>query len=358
MDQGGLKRNGNRDDSLTFLEPEVGVGRESVGDTADSLLHANMHLPNNSPAPLQMVQSTVASNGQVAPKSQGNMRNIFESPDICFNMGDNLSVVNHGSSGLDRSSTNIINTSDVSVLRDLPIPDLFGSHIKQEQDFSLPKDLEDFNTHPGSCDLDSDVRLLEDSEIWQDLDLPGTLPEINHFELDSEVAHLDNILQDSSVGEPLQGMLKEAKSLVSNGGHYSAMNGIDPYHGSMHHQPSTLLSSVMIKEEKDDDFIHIQTPGVVKQEKQDNASYCASQCLQSSPLHGNTMASIGYQYRPATSPSVNLPDQKPFAMYPTLPPVEEGWARGRYGDGSAMQRSTNGLASPSTLAPYPLNFSR
>ncbi|XP_055004634.1 glucocorticoid receptor-like isoform X2 [Boleophthalmus pectinirostris] len=372
MDQGGLKRNGNRDDSLTFLEPGVGVGRESV-DTAGSLLHANMHLPNNNTAPLQMSQSTVASNGRVAPKNQVNLVNLFESPDICFNIEDNLPVLNHGSTDLDRSSTNIINSSDTSVLRNLPIPDLFGSHIKQEQDFPLHKDIGGYNTPPGSCDLDgTNVRLMEDSEIWQGLDLPGTLPEISDIEVVSEVALLDNILHEtaSNVGVPMRGMLKETKPLMGNGGHCSGVNGTDPHHASMlhqaqdvpllHHQPTSLLSSVMIKEEKEDDFIHIQTPGVVKQEKPDNSSYCTNQCLQNSSLHGAPMPPSmghGYHYRPAPSSTVTLPDQKPFSMYPTLPPVEEGWARGRYGEGSGMQRSENGLPSTSpSLAPYPLNF--
>ncbi|XP_072301811.1 glucocorticoid receptor-like isoform X2 [Eucyclogobius newberryi] len=356
MDHGGLKRNGNRD----------GVGKES-GDTAGSLLHANMHLPNNNTAPLQMSQSSVASNGRVDPKNQGNLVSLFESPDICFNMEDNLSAVNHSS-----SSTNIINTTDTSVLGNLPIPDLFGSHIKPEQDFSLHKDLGGYDTHPGSCDLDSsNVRLME-SEIWQDLDLPGTLPEISAFDWDSEVAHLDNILHDndSSEGVSMRRMSKETKPLIRNGGHCSSVNGTDPHHGAMHHhqaqdatlllhqpqqhQPPSLLPTVKIKVEKEDDFL--QSPGV-KLEKPDGASYCVTHCLQSSSLHGGPMpSSIGYHYSPALSPTVNLPDQKPFAMYPTLPSVEEGWARGRYGEGSGMQRSDNGLPSTPSLAPYPLNF--
>ncbi|KAJ0003949.1 hypothetical protein NQD34_010163 [Periophthalmus magnuspinnatus] len=376
MDQGGLKRNGNRDDSLTFQEPVgVGVGRESV-DTAGSLLHANMHLPNNNTVSLQMSQPAVASNGRVAPKTQATLVNLFESPDICFNIEDNLPVVNHGSADLDLDldgSTNIINSSETSVLRNLPIPDLFGSNIKQEQDFSLPKDLGGYNVHPGSCDLDNtNVRLMENSEILQGLDLPGTLPEISDIEFDSEMAHLCKILHETSnnVGVPMRGMSKETKPLMGNGGHCSGVNGTDPHHGSMlhqtqdvpllHHQPSSLLSSVMVKIEKEDDFIHIQTPGV-KQEKSDNSSYCASQCLQNSSLHGGPIPpSIGhgYHYRPAPASTVTLPEQKPFAMYPSLPSVEEGWARGRYGEGSGMQRSENGLSSAaSSLAPYPLNFS-
>uniref|UniRef100_A0A8C6TE65 Glucocorticoid receptor n=1 Tax=Neogobius melanostomus TaxID=47308 RepID=A0A8C6TE65_9GOBI len=352
MDQEQVKRNGNREDSLAFLETGVGVGRDS-GDTAGSLLHANMHLPSSG-APLQVSQSTVTSNGQVAGKKQDNLVNLFETPDM-FNIVDNLSELNQSINDLDRSSTNIIHTSDNSVLGNLPIPDLFGSHchIKQEQDFSLYRD-GGFNTHPSSCDLDTtNARLIEDSEIWQEMDLPCTLPEISDLELISEVAHLGNILHDetNSAGGPMCNMLKETKPPIGNGNPLL-------HHPPLHHSSASLLSSVMIKEEKEDDFIRIHTPGVVKQEKQEDASYCDSPCLQNSSLHGGLMSSSlghGY-YRPAASSTVSLPDQKPFAMYPTLPSVEDSWARGRFGDGSGMQRSDNGLPSTSALAPYPVNF--
>uniref|UniRef100_A0A8C6WMF0 Glucocorticoid receptor n=1 Tax=Neogobius melanostomus TaxID=47308 RepID=A0A8C6WMF0_9GOBI len=356
MDQEQVKRNGNREDSLAFLETGVGVGRDS-GDTAGSLLHANMHLPSSG-APLQVSQSTVTSNGQVAGKKQDNLVNLFETPDM-FNIVDNLSELNQSINDLDRSSTNIIHTSDNSVLGNLPIPDLFGSHchIKQEQDFSLYRD-GGFNTHPSSCDLDTtNARLIEDSEIWQEMDLPCTLPEISDLELISEVAHLGNILHDetNSAGGPMCNILPPWPMV-----HPQQQDSPLLHHPPLHHSSASLLSSVMIKEEKEDDFIRIHTPGVVKQEKQEDASYCDSPCLQNSSLHGGLMSSSlghGY-YRPAASSTVSLPDQKPFAMYPTLPSVEDSWARGRFGDGSGMQRSDNGLPSTSALAPYPVNFPR
>lgn len=367
MDQRGLKRNGNRDDSLTFLQTGAGVGRES-GDTAGSLLQAAMHLPSG-PAPLS--QSTVASNGRGTTKDQGDLTGLYESPDICaFNMNNNLSLLNQSITDLDRTPTSIIHTSDSSALGNIPLPDLFGSHVKQEQDFSLHKDSGGYNTHPSSCDLDStNAGLIDDSEIWEDLDLPGSLPEISDFELDSEVAHLDNILHDaSSVISQMQGLQKETKPLTGNGGHFSNVNGKDQHHSSLDHhqhpdqhvlhQPQSLLSSVMIKEEKDDDsFIQICTPGVVKQEKKDTTSFCAPQCLQNSPLHGGPMSpnvGHGYQYRATPPSTVSLPDQKPLDIFPTLPQIGDSWARGgRYGESPGMQRSNNGTAS---MATYALNF--
>uniref|UniRef100_A0A4W6EW38 Glucocorticoid receptor n=1 Tax=Lates calcarifer TaxID=8187 RepID=A0A4W6EW38_LATCA len=401
MDQGGLKRNGNRDDSLTFGETGVAVGRDT-GDTAGSLLQSAMHLPGSGSLP----QPTVAPNGRAGTKDQGEFVGLFEPPqrhalgegldmkegkiirmhkqqhqDIgMFNMEDNMPLLNQSISDLDRTSTSVISTSDTSVLGNLPLPDLFPQHIKQEGNFSLEKDLGTYSGHTGAgpCDLDGNsTRLIEDTEIWQDLDLPNSLPEISDFELDSEVAHLDNILHDSSgAGGPDGSLLKETKSLVGNGGnctnqhHHQLLQHQQHQLHHQHQQPPSLLSSVMIKEEKDpdDSFIHIRTPGVVKQEKQDSTDFCQSQCLQGgmSSLHsGGPMSSpigvgagSGYHYRANPSSTVGLQDQKPFGMYSNMPPVGESWARGnRFGDSSGIQRSDDGLPSAAALASFSVSFS-
>ncbi|XP_069395772.1 glucocorticoid receptor isoform X3 [Paralichthys olivaceus] len=417
MDQGGLKRNCNRDDSLTFGETAVGVGSDT-GDTAGSLLQpAAMHLPSPSSLP----QLTVAPNGGAGTKDQGEFGGLFESPrgqcegsemkegkiirlqkrkhhlDIgMFNMEDNLSLLNQNISDLNRTSTSVISTSDTSVLGKLPLPNLFPQHIKQEGGFSLEKELGTYGGHTGGgpCDLDGNSgHLIEDTEIWQDLDLPNSLPEISDFELDSEVAHLDNILHDSSGGcGPDGSLLKETKVLVGNGGNCTDVNGTDQQHPLQHHQhqqqqhrhllqhqqhqlhhqhqqPPSLLSSVMIKEEKDHDnsFIHIRTPGVVKQEKQENGSFCQSQCLQSSmsSLHGggpmsSTMgagAVPGYHYKASPSSTVGLQDQKPFGIFSNLPAVAESWTRGgRFGEPSGIQRGNDGLPS-AAMSPFSVSFS-
>ncbi|XP_071317730.1 glucocorticoid receptor isoform X2 [Trachinotus anak] len=423
MDQGGLKLNGNRDDSLTFGETGVTVGRDT-GDTAGSLIQSALHLPGSGPLP----QATVAPNGQGGTKDQGEFGGLFEFPPchaLCegsdmkedkvkriqkqqqqqhqdigmFNVEDNVPLLNQSISDLNRTSTTVISTSGNSALGNLPLPDLFPQHIKQEGTFSLEKDLGTYGGHPGAglCDLDgSSSRLMEDAEIWQDLDLPNTLPEISDCELDSEVAHLDNILHDSSgVGGPDSGLLKEAKSLVGNGGNCTNVNGTEQQHPIHHHQqqqqqqqqhhhllqhqqhllhhqhqqPPSLLSTVMIKEEKDpdDSYTRIRTPGVVKQEKQDSASFCQSQCLQSamSSLHGGPMSSPmgvgagpGFHFKASPSSTVGLQDQKPFGMYSNLTPLGESWARGnRYGEPSGLQRADDGLSSTTALAPFSVSFS-
>uniref|UniRef100_A0A3Q0RWX7 Glucocorticoid receptor n=1 Tax=Amphilophus citrinellus TaxID=61819 RepID=A0A3Q0RWX7_AMPCI len=376
MDQGGLKCNGNRDDSLTFAE----IG--GTGDTPGSLFQSAMHLTGSLPP------ATVPPNGQGGTKGQGELGGLFESrqhhglsegiemkegkmirmqkqqqQDIgIFSMGDSLPLFNQCISD---TPTSVINTSDTSVLGNLPLPDLFSQPIKTESILSLDKDLGAYSGHTGTgpCDLDGNtVRLIEDTEIWQDLDLPSSLPEISAFELDSEVAHLDNILQESTGGGcPVSGLPKETKSLMGNGENFTGVN--------VHHQPQALLSTLIIKEEKnpDDSFIQICTPGVVKQEKQDSAGFCQSQCLQSSisSLHGGgpgpmsspvgVGAGPGYHYRanPTSASTMGMQDQKPFDMYSNLPLMGDSWARGKsYGESSGIQLDQRSLH---IFSPFPLS---
>ncbi|XP_027887738.1 glucocorticoid receptor isoform X1 [Xiphophorus couchianus] len=373
MDQGGPKHNGNRNDNLTFAGIRPEVGRDSVS-TSGLLLQPTMHLPS----PGSVNQSTVAPNGQGGTKDQGELGGLFESDkegkmsrmhkqeqDI-FSYGDSLSLLNQSTSDLDQTSTSVINTSETSVLGNLPLPDLFPQQIKQEGIFSLDKELGTYGGQAGvgSCSLDgSTSQLIDDADIWQDLDLPNSLPEISAFELDSEVAHLDTILQESSSGGE--------KSLLGNGANCIGLNGTEQQqlvqqHQLQQQQPPGMLSSVVIKVEKDPDFIHIRTPGVVKQEKQDGASYCQSQCLQSgmNPLHGvGTIPSAmglatgtGYHYR-GNPETAGLQDQKPFGTYSNLPGVGESWISGkRYGEASGIQSTSDGLQSAAALGNFPVSF--
>ncbi|NP_001273221.1 glucocorticoid receptor [Haplochromis burtoni] len=411
MDQGGLKRNGNRDDGLTFAEIE------GTGDTPGSLFQTAMHLPGSPPP------ATVAPNRQGGTNGQGELGGLFEShqhhvlgegtdmkegkmirmqkqqqqqqqQDIgIFGMGDSLPLFNQCISD---TPTSVINTSDTSVLGNLPLPDLFSHPIKTESILSLDKDLGTYSGHTGTgpCDLDGNSgRLIEDTEIWQDLDLPSSLPEISAFELDSEVAHLDNILQESTGGGcPVGGLPKEIKPLMGNGENCTSVNGTKQQHHALHphqqqqqhhqlihhqqhqpqhHQPQALLSTIIIKEEKDPDesFIQICTPGVIKQEKQDNG-FCQPQCLQSgiSSLHGggprpmsspvSVGAVPGYHYTANLSSTMDIQDQKPFDMYSNMPLMGDGWARGkRYGETSGIQSSDDGPTPVASLAPFSVGFS-
>lgn len=378
MDQGALKRSGNRDGSLTFGE----TGGRLGGDTVGSLLQPEMHLPGLGSLP----SSAVSSDGQGGSKDPLELGGFFLSDmegkgmlqkqqDIDLS-GMESNLLKHSIS----DSTSIITTSDTSVLGNLPLPDLFPQHIRQQETFSMDKDLETYGTNMGvsPSDLESNSNLLlEDAAIWKDLELPCSLPEISAFELDTEVAHLDDILhQCRSSGAPVSTFPKEVSSAWDKGNNCPNLNGTDHsvQHLSQQQQQLSgpLLSSVMIKEEKDPhpSFIHIQTPNVVKQEKGDGDDFCEAMCLQSdvsSRHEGYTMASlpVGLGLRPDCNHTANLAstvglqDQKPFGLYPNLPVSSERWSTGsRYGESAGIQKADNGVPSTTVLGTFPSSFSR
>uniref|UniRef100_A0A3Q1G600 Glucocorticoid receptor-like n=1 Tax=Acanthochromis polyacanthus TaxID=80966 RepID=A0A3Q1G600_9TELE len=406
MDQGGLKRNGNRDDSLTF----GGIGAEVVRDSSDtpgSLLQSAMHLPG----PGSLLQPTVAPNGRVGTKDQEELGGLFESPQhhvLCEGLGmkeskmimmqkpqqqqQDIDIFSMGSiSDFDQTST-----SNTSVLDGLPLPDLFSQHIKQEGIFSPDKDMGAFSGHTGAgqCDLDGNSsRLSEDTEIWpQDLDLPSSLPGISPLDFDTEVKRLDKLLHESGGGGPVGSLLKETKPLVGNGDNCTSVNGTEQHHPPIQHHhlhqqlqhqqhqlqhqqqqqpPLMLLPTVTIKVEKDpdDSFIRIRTPGVVKQEEKDSAGLCQLQFLQNSlsSLHsggGGPMSSsmgigagMSCHYTANPPSTVGLQDQKPFVCS-DLSLLEESWIRGkRYGESSGIQSTNDRLPSAAALGSFPGNFS-
>lgn len=376
MDQGGLKRNGNRDGSLTFGETGGRLGGD-MGDPAGSLLQPDMHLPGIEPLP----SSALSSTGQGGSKDPLELRSFF------------LSDVKEGKGRMQKQedidpfsmesvpdATSIITTSDTSVLGNLPLPDLFPQHIKQQETFSLDKDLETYSTNTvvGQSVLESNSNLLlEDAVIWKDLELSCSLPEISDFDLDTEVAHLDNILhQCRSSRAPISTFPKDIRSAVDRGNNCPSFNGTDhsvqKLSQQQQQQPGPLLASVTIKEEKDPDpsFIHIQTPEVVKQEKGDGEAFCDAACLQSSMssrYEGRTMASLpvglgprpDYNYAANLASVVDLQDQKPFSLYPNLPVSRERWSSGsRYGESAEAQRADDSVQSITVLGSFPSTFSR
>eukprot|EP00066_Takifugu_rubripes_P006200 XP_003970808.1 PREDICTED: glucocorticoid receptor isoform X1 [Takifugu rubripes] len=379
MDQGGLKRNGNRDGSLTFGETGGRLGGD-MGDPAGSLLQPDMHLPGIGSLPSSAVSSTEQGGSKdpvelgsffLSDMKEGKGRMQKQQDIDQFSMESNL---------LKQSiPDSIITTSDTSILGNLPLPDLFPQHIKQQETFSLDKDLETYNTNTvvGQSVLESNSNLLlEDAVIWKDLELSCSLPEISDFELDTEVAHLDNILhQCRSSRAPISPFPNDIRSALDRGNNCPSLNGTDnsvqKLSQQQQQQPGPLLSSVTIKEEKDPvpSFIHIRTPEVVKQEKGDGDTFCDAACLQSavsSRYEGRTMASLpvglgpssDYNYTANLASVVDLQDQKPFSLYPNLPVSRERWSTGsRYGESAGTQRADDGVQSIAVLGSFPSSFS-
>lgn len=355
MDQGGLKHSGNRDGGLTFGEAGGRLG-DGLDDPAGSLLQPAAHLPGLGSLP----SSSVSSAGQGGSEDQLELEGFFVSDTQgkgrMLKQQQEVDVLKQNVP----DSTSVITTSDSSVLVNLPLPDLFPQHIKQEETFCLDKDLKTcaVNIAVGPSDLDSSSnQLLDDIAIWKDLHLHSSLPEIDDFELDTEVAHLDNILHECrSIGTPGGAFPKDIKCGSDDGINCPNLNGTKHLsHQPQQLQPGALLASVKIKEENTDPaFIHIQTPGVV-------------QSSMSSGHGGGAMASLplgvsprsGFNYRANPSSRVGLQDQKPFCSYPTLPGSSESWsAGGRYGDSAGTQRADDGLISTTALATFPSSFSR
>lgn len=373
MDQGGLKHNGNRDGSLTFGETGGRLGGDT-GDPAGSLLQPDMHLPGIGSLP----SSAVSSTGQGGSKDPLELGSFFLSH-MKEGQGrqqkqHNIDQFSMESNLLKQSipdATSIITTSDTSVLGNLPLPDLFPQHIKQQEILST-------NTVVGQSVLESNSNLLlEDAAIWNDLELSCSLPEISDFELDTEVAHLDNILhQCRSSTAPISTFPKDIISAFDRENNCPSLNRTDhlvqKLSQQQQQQPGPLLSSVMIKEEKDPDpsFIHMRTPRVVKQEKGGGDAFCDAPCLQSavsSSYEGHTMASLpvglsprpNYNYTANLASVVDLQDQKPFSLYPNLPVSRESCSSGsRYGESAETQRADDGVQSITVLGSFPSSFSR
>ncbi|XP_077401885.1 glucocorticoid receptor-like isoform X2 [Vanacampus margaritifer] len=362
MDQGGLKCNVNGDDCLTLLDLGSGVCREAA-DATVSLLSAHHPTAQNGGGTKEQLelnshQQHQATNGQKMVRLEKQQQDVGG-----FNMEDDLALLSQNIADLDNVS--VINTS---VLAGLPLHDVFPQHIKQELDFSLDKELGCYGGLPSatSCNMagGGGSRLIDESELWKDLELSGSLPEISDFDLDSEVAHLDKILHDA--GRP-----KAAQVPMGNGGNCHNGAGQQQHHAVLHHphqphhlmphqlhqQPSNLLSSVVIKEEEPDHaFVHIRTPGVVKQENQEPV-FCQSRCLQAGMALAHSGAPMcsssigagadGYRCRSILAQQ----DRKPFAMHSNPPSLGEGWMPGNgYGEASAIQREA-------VLTSYPLSFS-
>ncbi|XP_061658915.1 glucocorticoid receptor-like isoform X2 [Syngnathoides biaculeatus] len=387
MDQGSSKCNSNRDDCLTFKELGTGVCIESVDTTVSllSALHPTAATSNGGGTKDQVEpRSLLDSHQQHQVPLEGSGMNGQEMVRLekqpqeggMFNMDDDLAVLSQNIADLDHASTSVI---DTTLLGNFPLPDLFPQDIKQEGEFSVDKELGFHSGHPSSSS-----RLIEDSELWKNLDLPVSL--ISDFELDSEVAHFDDILHDS--GRPVGGLPKAMQVPLSNSGNCHNTHDTSQQHDAMihhhhhlqqhhhllqqqlhqqHQQPSTLLSSVIVKEKVPDaSFTQIRTPSV-KQEKQEPA-FCQSQCLQGgmgsvhagAPMSSSTSMNVvpGYHCRTSAPSNMGQQDRKPFGMHSNLPSMGESWMRvDGYGDARGFQRANDGLANPALLTSYPLSFS-
>uniref|UniRef100_A0A8C2JQC8 Glucocorticoid receptor n=1 Tax=Cyprinus carpio TaxID=7962 RepID=A0A8C2JQC8_CYPCA len=346
----GLKRSSNNAENVTFVDcierglfSDIGVNASALNTSKDF------------------------SNGQRGGDAQGNLSmadpslmgcNIQE-PDVKafkpfrmqhqqkvkepLNIGENFSLLDESIVDLNRGSG-------------IQAPDAFT----MKMEFSpMEKDRVDFQPYGyPNKEMDGNERVTGDNtiDILNDLDLPDSLSDMNEFYVANEAAFLSSLaVDDALLGE--SHLLKDTRPVVTgNSAACANVNGT----GKRQQMVEASVNMPDIKTEKDPDFIQLCTPGVIKQENE-RRSYCQMSGMggpHSGPTALGDMGGQGYHYGANTASAVSLPDQKPlFGLFPPLPALSDGWARGNgYGDPSGMQRA-NETVLPSTY-PYSSSLAR
>lgn len=249
------------------------------------------------------------------------------------------------------------------------------------EDFSMDKgdqdpiDLDHAFEHIGK-DVDVQQKLFSDNalDLLQDLELIGSPSD---FYVGDD-AFLSSLADDSLIGD--MSSEKDAKPAVvesiNGSGAASALNGSnltspDQSCSSISTTspltPSPILS-VLVKKEKDADFIQLCTPGVIKQEKSSaGQSYCQRGSASSADMPGSNTISIcgvstsgGQSYHfgvsPSSSEAQQQKDQKPVSS-PFVPvtTISGPWNRGQgVGDMPTMHKTIEAFSSSS----FPIPFAR
>lgn len=351
----------NQDKSLE--RGEEGSFSVNAGSSKSTTLTSVMHLPGSTPQP----PASDSSNGLNVTKIQGElstagtasiglpieeaevklmdkalrMQNAQKQQQNHQQLFENFALLEESISDLNRSNTP---GSSVLACSNYLFP------LKTEDFSPMDKDRLDMGTvsfGQSLKDLDVNERLLGDNtlDILRDLDLPGSLSDLNEFYLADEAAFLSSLsVDDALLGD---GNMETKPIVSSSGGNCKNVNGADQQ------QLGPGISMPVIKTEKDADtsFIQLYTPGVIKQENE-RQSYCQISSLDIPGTHSSvgSMSGPSYHYGANTSTAVSVQqDQKPvFGLYPPLPSVSDSWNRGNgYGAGSGMSSSS-----------FPVGFSR
>ncbi|KAJ8348083.1 hypothetical protein SKAU_G00266720 [Synaphobranchus kaupii] len=366
MDQGGMKYSNNQDESVNIGNPN---GRAFQGESSGA---ASTGAPQSVPGDIsngvgkgtpreELTTAVSASMGLYAEepdaKAMGMVSNLRmpkqqqQQPHTLgvFTLGENFSLLEASIADLNRCSASV--DSLMGGVTSDPFP------VKTEDFSPLGKDRLEMEQEPfGQVGKDHDLnqRLFADNtmDILQDLDLPGSLTDLNEFYVGDEAAFLSALSVDEALMGDM-GVLKETKPIVS-GGVCANVNG------SEQQALDPAAPMPVIKKEKDT-FIQLCTPGVIKQEKL-SRSYCQMGGADlPSPLHSpisvcgvSTSGGQSYHYGVNSPSAVGLQqqDQKPiFGLYPPLAPAGDGWSRVKgYGEPAEMQRG-NELVSASQTFP-------
>lgn len=255
-----------------------------------------------------------------------------QKPKEGFNLKDNLTL-------LDESIANLNRTSCPENLW-FRTPDTFT--FKMEEFSTLDKTDFDFGSYNQmEKDESGNERLIEENtmDILQSLELPSAISDLNEFCVTNNDAFFPSLaVEDTPLVD--SSMLKDTKPVLPG----KNMNGNDKADSQQTLEHNFRVP--VIKTEKEDDFIQLCTPGVIKQEKERRGGYC-----QMTTMAGHPGASVSlsmdsqlYHYGVSTS----LPDQKPvLGLCDPLPTGNDVWIQGNgFGDASGMQRANTSVSEP------------
>uniref|UniRef100_A0A8C8M8X6 Glucocorticoid receptor n=1 Tax=Oncorhynchus tshawytscha TaxID=74940 RepID=A0A8C8M8X6_ONCTS len=348
-------RNGKAFDILIFSV--------NAGSSKSTTLTSVMHLPGSTPQP----PATDSCNGLNVTKIQGELSTAgttsiglpIEEAEVKL-MGKALRMQNAQKQQQNPQQQQLFENFALleESISDLNRSNTPGSSVLGCSNYLLPLKTEDFSPMDKDRldmetvsfgqslkDLDVNERLFGDNtlDILRDLDLPGSLSDLNEFYLADEAAFLSSLSVDDAL--LVEGNMETKPIVSSSGGNCKNVNGVGQQLG-----PGISMSVIKTEKDSDTTFIQLYTPGVIKQENE-RQSYCQISSLDIPGTHSSvgSMSGPSYHYRANTSTAVCVQqDQKPvFGLYPPLPSVSDGWNRGQeFGDGS-------GMSTPS----FPVSFS-
>ncbi|XP_051955309.1 glucocorticoid receptor-like isoform X2 [Xyrauchen texanus] len=346
----GLKRGNNEAESLTFrdciergLMPDIDVNVSTLNTQSDFSngpgggdVHRHLSMAEPSPLGHDIQEQDVKIFKRSRMQHQQNVKET-----LGLSIGENFSLLDESIADLNRSSG--LHASDTSTL-------------KMEEFSPMEKDFSSFGNQDN--DMDGNERVIADNtlEILKDLDLPGSLSDLNEFYVADETAFLSSLQVDDALLEE-SNLLKETSPVVTgNSGTCTNVNDM----GKWQQMVDPSVNMPVIKSEKDTDCIQLCTPGVIKQENE-RRSYCQMSGVGVSHYGPNAVGDMGAQvfhYGANIASAVNLPDQKPvFSLFPPLPALNDDWVQGNgYRDLFEMQRA-NETTLPSSF-PYSSSLGR
>ncbi|XP_076131364.1 glucocorticoid receptor-like [Alosa pseudoharengus] len=381
MDQVGLRRSPPDNNSLGFGK-QAGEGG-FVKDIGNSGMQVSATTGLVKPVPrAEASPKDGSSNGLNSSNLQRNReRGSAEGPHV-KEFGKPLRIQSTQSH---QDTLGPMNVGDNFSLLDETLAELDAFPIKTE-DFSPAIDTDINDTVSLGLGDDRDDSTLD---ILRDLNLPGSLNELNELYVADEDAFINSLTVDDAVlGDGL--VIQNQSGGRGGGGCVGGRNGgagcnrgscsgangaeLHPQHRpplpTQQPQPQSqpLMNMPIIKTEKDAGYIQLCTPGVIKMENE-SRSYCQMSGMDMGSPHAGSSAGLGSMpsqgfcfgasVPPLSMHSEHSPgvpqDQKPvFGLYPPRTSLSNSWNRGTgFGELPGMSRPSDIV--PSTSA-YPVTF--